>query len=137
MVALAYQSSSADVEAKKVILICCHVVLVMLFFVLVLLVWSVSLSVVRSVPVSVPVGELSVGCGGFQFVGSVRRARRVRLGVGVVVRGRSGRRVGGAARSARLRRVVGRAWFSQRLVVRSVGQFVAQFGREVGLQRVA
>ena len=119
------------------ILTCCHVVLVMLFFVLVLLVWSVSLSVVRSVPVSVPVGELSVGCGGFQFVGSVRRARRVRLGVGVVVRGRSGRRVGGAARSARLRRVVGRAWFSQRLVVRSVGQFVAQFGREVGLQRVA
>ena len=115
------------------------VVFVMLFFILVLIVWCVSLSVVRSVsvPVSSSVAGLSSGCGGSRFVGSVRRARRVRLGVGVVVRGRSGRRVGGAARSARLRRVVGRAWFSQRLVVRSVGQFVGQFGLEVGLQRVA
>ena len=128
------------------------VVFVMLFSILFLLVYCVSLSIVRSVPVPVShevvkVGELSLGelfaasesagCSGSRFVGSVRRARRVRLGVGVVVRGRSGRRVGGAARSARLRRVVGRAWFSQRLVVRSVGQFVAQFAREVGLQRVA
>ena len=123
------------------------VVFVMLFSILFLLVYCVSLSIVRSVPVShevveVSLGELfaaseSAGCGGSRVVGSVRRARRVRLGVGVVVRGRSGRRVGGAARSARLRRVVGRAWFSQRLVVRSVGQFVGQFAREVGLQRVA
>lgn len=126
------------------------VVFVMLFSILFLLVYCVSLSIVRSVPVShevVEVSELSLGelfaasessdCGGSRVVGSVRRARRVRLGVGVVVRGRSGRRVGGAARSARLRRVVGRAWFSQRLVVRSVGQFVAQFAHEVGLQRVA
>lgn len=122
----------------------------MLFFVLVLLVWSVSLSVVRCVPVPVKgvvmdelsLGELfaaseSLGCGGSRFVGSVHRSRRVRCGVGVVVRGRSGRRVGGAARSARLRRVVGRAWFSQRLVVQSVSGFVGQFAREVGLQRVA
>lgn len=83
------------------------VVFVMLFFVLVVLLWSFSLSVVRS-------------CSSVSSVSSVRfvsRRRRVRVSVGVVVRGRSGRRLGGAARLGRLRRVLSRAWSGSRLVV--------------------
>ena len=102
-------------------------VLVMLFFILVLLVYCFLLSVFRAdssvapCPGAVEPGDLSglslgelfsvgvsLGCGVSPVVGRVRRARRVRVGVSVVVRGRSGRRLGGAARSGRLSRVVGR-----------------------------
>lgn len=131
--------------------------LFMLFAVLFLFVYCVSLSVLRSdsVPVSVPVaipdscvdlskfslGELfavseSLGCGGSRVVCLAARSRRVRVSVGVVVRGRSGRRVGGAARCARLRRLVGRRWAGERLIVRSVSEFMAAFRAQVALQRV-
>ena len=82
----------------------------MLFFILVVFVWSLSLAVLRSdCCVSSPVSSgLSL-----RFVS---RVRRVRCSVGVVVRGRSGRRLGGVARSGRLCRVLGRSFVAVRLV---------------------